>query len=198
MLYSSRLAGLVAVLLGVIVVMSSSVEAAGLTATFETEKGKIVVDLAADKAPMTVASFVNLIQRGYYDGITFHRVVPDFVIQGGDPTGTGRGGPGYQFADEFDPSLRHSSAGILSMANAGPGTNGSQFFITLSATPHLDGKHSVFGKVSSGMDVVMKIKQGDKILKATIEGDSKALFEKEKAKLDEWDSILDQKYPRKK
>ena len=146
---------------------------------------------------MTVASFVNLIQRGYFDGVTFHRVVPGFVIQGGDPTGTGRGGPGYQFADEFDPSLHHTAAGILSMANAGPGTNGSQFFITLSATPHLDGKHSVFGKVSSGMDVVMRIKQGDKIVKATVDGDTKALFEKEKAKLDEWNKILDQKYPKK-
>ena len=198
MLNSGLFTRVLALLLGVSFAMTSSAEAAGLTATLETDKGKIVLELSPDKAPMTVASFVNLIQRGYYDGVTFHRVVPDFVIQGGDPTGTGRGGPGYQFADEFDPSLRHTGPGILSMANAGPATNGSQFFITLSPTPHLDGKHSVFGKVTSGMDVVLKIKAGDKIIKATVEGDTKPLFEKEKAKLDEWNKILDQKYPVKK
>ena len=187
---------LMAILSGVFCCMSN-VEAAGITATMETDKGKIEIELAADKAPMTVANFVNLAQRGYYDGIKFHRVVAGFVIQGGDPTGSGAGGPGYRFEDEFSADLRHSSAGILSMANAGPGTNGSQFFITLSATPHLDGHHSVFGKVVSGMDVVNSIKQGDKITKITINGDTSALFAKEKDNLAKWNAVLDSKYPKK-
>lgn len=179
-------------------VMNSNSEAAALTATIETSKGNIVVELAADKAPLTVANFVNLAQRGYYDGIAFHRVVPGFVIQGGDPVGNGTGGPGYQFEDEFHPDLRHSGPGILSMANAGPGTNGSQFFITLSATPHLNNRHSVFGHVTSGMDVVNKIQQGDKMLRITISGDTAPLFQKEKSQLDKWNAILDKKFPRKK
>jgi len=178
--------------------MNLNADAAALTATLETSKGKIELELAADKAPMTVASFANLVKRGYYDGLTFHRVVPGFVIQGGDPQGNGMGGPGYQFGDEFSPDLKHSSAGILSMANAGPGTNGSQFFITLDATPHLDGRHSVFGRVTGGMDVVEKIKQGDKIVKATINGDVSALFEKEKKYIDQWNAALDKKFPAKK
>ena len=177
---------------------TSEIQAAPLKAVLETDKGKIELDLAADDAPLTVANFANLVQRGFYDGVTFHRVVPGFVIQGGDPEGSGRGGPGYQFPDEFSPRLRHTGPGILSMANAGPDTNGSQFFITLSATPHLDNRHSVFGKVAGGMDVVTKIRQGDRIIKATIEGDTKQLFEKEKAYLDKWNAILDQQYPRKK
>ncbi len=127
------------------------------TARFKTEKGDIVVELYADRAPRTVENFVNLARAGFYDGTTFHRVIGGFMAQGGDPTGTGTGGPGYQFGDEFDPSLRHDSAGTLSMANAGPGTNGSQFFLTYGPTPHLDNKHSVFGQVVSGMDVVNKI-----------------------------------------
>ena len=131
------------------------------TATFKTEKGDIVVDLYADRAPRTVENFVNLARAGFYDGTTFHRVIGGFMAQGGDPTGTGTGGPGYQFADEFEPSLRHDSPGILSMANAGPGTNGSQFFITLGPTPHLDNKHSVFGKVRSGMDVLQSLRERD-------------------------------------
>ncbi len=181
-----------------ILAMTSTATAASLTCTLETDKGKIDLELAADKAPVTVASFVNLVQRGYYDGVTFHRVVPGFVIQGGDPEGSGRGGPGYQFEDEFSPDLRHSSAGILSMANAGPGTNGSQFFITLDATPHLDSRHSVFGKVTGGMDVVKNIRQGDRIVKATIHGDTKPLLEKEKVNIQKWNAILDKKYPAKK
>ena len=120
--------------------------------------------LEAAKTPVTVNNFVFLAQDGYYDGIVFHRVIPDFMVQTGDPTGTGRGGPGYKFKDEFDASLRHAVPGILSMANAGPGTNGSQFFITHVATPWLDGKHSVFGSVTSGQDVVDAIVQGDKIV----------------------------------
>ena len=136
-----------------------------VTAIFETSLGTFEAELYAKECPETVWNFVNLAEgrqeteRGgnYYDGLIFHRVIEDFVIQGGCPIGNGTGGPGYQFADEFDPSLRHDSLGVLSMANAGPGTNGSQFFITLAATPHLDGKHSVFGKVVDGIDVVKKI-----------------------------------------
>ncbi len=127
------------------------------TATFKTEKGDFTIELYADKAPKTVNNFVFLARDGFYDGVTFHRVIQDFMAQGGDPTGTGTGGPGYTFADEFHPSLKHSGPGILSMANAGPGTNGSQFFITHVATPWLDGKHTVFGKVIQGMEVVLAI-----------------------------------------
>jgi cyclophilin family peptidyl-prolyl cis-trans isomerase len=130
-------------------------------ARFKTERGEIVVELHADKAPLTVENFVNLARSGFYDGTTFHRVIPGFMAQGGDPTGTGRGGPGYQFGDEFSPELRHDGPGVLSMANAGPGTNGSQFFITFDATPHLDGKHSVFGHVVEGMDVLRSIRERD-------------------------------------
>lgn len=131
------------------------------TATFKTAKGDIVVELFAGQAPLTVENFVNLARSGFYDGTTFHRVIPGFMAQGGDPTGTGRGGPGYQFGDEFHPSLRHDQAGTLSMANAGPGTNGSQFFITYGPTPHLDDRHSVFGRVTSGMDVLRSIRERD-------------------------------------
>ncbi len=131
------------------------------TATFKTEKGDFDVELFADKAPKTVNNFVFLAREKFYDGVTFHRVINNFMVQGGDPTGTGAGGPGYKFADEFHPSLRHSGPGTLSMANAGPGTNGSQFFITHTATPHLDNHHTVFGKVSSGMDVVLAIPERD-------------------------------------
>ncbi|MDE2802542.1 MAG: peptidylprolyl isomerase, partial [Chloroflexota bacterium] len=115
------------------------------TATFKTVKGDIVIELIADKVPNTVNNFVFLAREGFYDDTTFHRVIPDFMAQGGDPTGTGTGGPGYRFADEFHPSLRHDKPGILSMANAGPNTNGSQFFITHGPTPHLDNRHAVFG-----------------------------------------------------
>jgi cyclophilin family peptidyl-prolyl cis-trans isomerase len=131
------------------------------TATLSTDLGDIVVELYPEKAPVTVNNFVFLAREGYYDGTTFHRVIKGFMVQGGDPTGTGRGGPGYTFGDEFDPSLRHDGPGVLSMANAGPGTNGSQFFITHVATPHLDDRHSVFGKVVGGMDVVLAIPERD-------------------------------------
>ena len=123
----------------------------------ETTLGDIYADLYEADAPKTVANFVTLAQKGYYDGIIFHRVIPDFMIQTGDPTGTGMGGPGYQFADEFSPKLRHDKPGTLSMANSGPGTNGSQFFITVVPTPWLDDHHSVFGQVTDGMDVALKI-----------------------------------------
>jgi len=136
--------------------------------TLETSKGNIVLELAEDDAPNTVANFVNLAEKGFYNGVTFHRVIADFMIQGGDPTGTGRGGPGYVIADEFSPRLRHAR-GVLSMANAGPNTGGSQFFITHVACPQLDGKHAVFGRVIEGMDVVDSIRQGDRIEKITVD-----------------------------
>jgi cyclophilin family peptidyl-prolyl cis-trans isomerase len=131
------------------------------TAIFKTQRGEFEVELYADKVPNTVENFVNLANAGYYDGTTFHRVIPGFMAQAGDPTGTGRGGPGYQFKDEFHKSLRHDEAGILSMANAGPNTNGSQFFITHGPTPHLDNRHAVFGKVTKGMDIVLSIRERD-------------------------------------
>jgi cyclophilin family peptidyl-prolyl cis-trans isomerase len=130
-------------------------------ARFKTERGEIGVDLHAAQAPLTVENFVNLARAGFYDGTTFHRVIPGFMAQGGDPTGTGRGGPGYQFGDEFSTELRHDGPGVLSMANAGPGTNGSQFFITFDATPHLDGRHTVFGRVTEGMEVLRSIRERD-------------------------------------
>ena len=148
-------------------------------ATFKTEKGDIRVQLFADKAPKTVNNFVFLARQRFYDNTTFHRVIAGFMAQGGDPTGTGSGGPGYKFADEFHPDLKHDSAGILSMANAGANTNGSQFFITYAPTPHLDGAHAVFGKVVSGMDVLNRLTPrdprtnpnftGDRIITITIE-----------------------------
>ena len=137
-------------------------------ATIETSKGVIRLELHEDRAPKTVANFEKLAGEGFYDGLTFHRVIPNFMIQTGCPQGTGTGGPGYQFEDEFDDSLRHDRAGILSMANAGPNTNGSQFFITHGPTPHLDGKHSVFGVVTEGQDVVDSIEQGDTMEKVTV------------------------------
>lgn len=130
-------------------------------ATIVTDAGEIVLELFADKAPNTVNNFVFLARQGYYDGVIFHRVIDDFMAQTGDPTGTGTGGPGYKFADEFHPSLRHDAPGVLSMANAGPGTNGSQFFITHVPTPWLDDKHSVFGKVAEGMQVLLSIPARD-------------------------------------
>jgi cyclophilin family peptidyl-prolyl cis-trans isomerase len=132
------------------------------TATFTTTHGDIKVELFAKQAPVTVNNFVFLARDGFYDGTTFHRVIKDFMVQGGDPTGTGTGGPGYQFRDEADAlALRHDGEGILSMANAGPNTNGSQFFITYRATPHLNGRHAVFGKVVEGLDVLNKIRERD-------------------------------------
>jgi len=138
------------------------------TATIETNKGSITIELFAKDAPKTVNNFVFLSREGFYDGVAFHRVIPNFVIQGGDPTGTGRGGPGYRFEDELVGNPNKHGTGVLSMANAGPNTNGSQFFITHSPQPHLDGKHTVFGKVTSGMDVVNAIRQGDVMTRVTI------------------------------
>jgi cyclophilin family peptidyl-prolyl cis-trans isomerase len=147
-------------------------------ARMETDKGEMMIELFADKTPKTVNNFVFLARQGFYEGVIFHRVIANFMAQGGDPTGTGTGGPGYKFQDEFDPSLKHDKPGMLSMANAGPNTNGSQFFITHVPTPWLDGKHSVFGQISEGMDVLMSIPPRDpmqpeypgvKILKVSIE-----------------------------
>lgn len=164
-----------------------------LRAIIATSKGTIRLDLYDDKAPVTVASFVNLAKRGFYNGLKFHRVIADFMIQGGCPQGTGTGGPGYRFEDEFKPELRHSKPGILSMANAGPRTNGSQFFITHVATPWLDGKHTVFGTVVDETDqkTVNSIVQGDKIESITIEGDTTDLFTKHADRISEWNSVLD-------
>ncbi len=137
--------------------------------TMTTDRGDVVLDLFPQYAPNTVNNFVFLARDGFYDGTTFHRVIPSFMVQGGDPTATGRGGPGYQFGDEFHQNpLRHEK-GVLSMANAGPGTNGSQFFITHGPQPHLDGRHTVFGKVVTGQDVVDSIKQGDAIQSVSVE-----------------------------
>jgi cyclophilin family peptidyl-prolyl cis-trans isomerase len=129
----------------------------GTYAHFDTSMGNFTIQLFEEQAPKTVDNFVKLVEKDFYNGVIFHRVIDGFMIQGGDPTGTGRGGPGYKFADEFHPQLRHNTEGILSMANAGPNTNGSQFFITLAPTPHLDNRHAVFGKVVEGMDIVKKI-----------------------------------------
>jgi len=170
----------------------------GVYAEINTNRGKIVVLLEYKKVPLTVTNFVGLAEgtinnkakpagKPYYDGILFHRVVPEFVIQAGDPLGNGMGGPGYRFPDEFHPSLRHSMAGILSMANAGPNTNGSQFFITLAPTPHLDNRHSVFGRVVEGKDLITKIQQGDKIesVKIVRIGEEAQKFKPTQASFDE-------------
>jgi cyclophilin family peptidyl-prolyl cis-trans isomerase len=135
--------------------------------SIRTDKGRIVIELFEDDAPNTVANFISLAEKGFYDGLKFHRVIPDFMVQGGDPTGTGRGGPGYRFADEIS-RRRHEGPGILSMANSGPNTNGSQFFITHKATSWLDGKHTVFGRVAEGMDVVNRIARGDRMRKVEV------------------------------
>jgi len=160
-----------------------------LTAIIDTAKGVITVDLLADKAPLTVANFVNLARRGFYDGLNFHRVIADFMIQGGCPEGSGRGGPGYRFEDETDNGVAHER-GVLSMANAGPNTNGSQFFITHIKTDWLDGKHTVFGRVVSGIEVVDAVQQGDAITSIKIEGDAQAALDARAERVAEWDKLL--------
>ncbi len=161
-----------------------------LTARISTNRGEIQLDLHEDKAPVTVANFVNLVQRGYYDGLSFHRVIPEFMIQGGCPKGDGTGGPGYRFEDECTPELPHDGPGTLSMANSGPGTNGSQFFITHVETPWLDGNHTVFGKVTGGQEIVDTIQQGDSIESVSIGGDAATLLEAQKPRTEEWNGIL--------
>jgi len=162
-----------------------------LKATFKTNKGEINLQLYTEKAPLTVSNFVNLSKRGYYDGLKFHRVIPNFMIQGGCPQGSGTGGPGYQFKDEFHPKLRHNTAGVLSMANSGPGTNGSQFFITHTETPHLDNAHTVFGLVIEDADqqVVNNITQNDIIESIAIDGGFNSTPEIQ-GQIDSWNYIL--------
>lgn len=168
-----------------------------LTAVIETNKGTINIELFADQTPMTCANFVNLVQKGYYDGLSFHRVISDFMIQGGCPLGTGTGGPGYRFEDEFSDDLSHDRAGILSMANAGPGTNGSQFFITHGPTLYLNDKHTVFGAVISDSDqaVVNDIRLGDTMVKVHIEGDTETLLTDQQANLEKWNAALADAFP---
>ncbi|MCG8615134.1 MAG: peptidylprolyl isomerase [Desulfobacterales bacterium] len=169
-----------------------------LKAVMVTSKGTINLKLFADKTPTTVGSFVNLAKREYYNGLKFHRVIPDFMIQGGCPYGNGMGGPGYEFEDEFKKDLKHDKPGILSMANAGPGTNGSQFFITHTPTPHLDGMHTVFGEVEGEEDqkVVDSIAQGDVIESITIQGNVGSLMKKVKPKVDEWNKKVNKAFPK--
>jgi peptidyl-prolyl cis-trans isomerase B (cyclophilin B) len=164
-----------------------------LQATINTSKGPINIELYDDQTPMTVANFVNLAKRGFYDDLNFHRVINEFMIQGGCPLGTGTGGPGYRFDDECRADLPHDAPGKLSMANAGPGTNGSQFFITHVATPWLDGKHTVFGAVISDddQDVVNSIVKGDTIESIVIDGDVAPLMEMMQDKIAEWNAVLD-------
>ena len=163
-----------------------------LSAEIVTEKGTISVDLFSEQTPITVANFVNLASRGFYDNLNFHRVIQDFMIQGGCPSGNGMGGPGFRFADEFLPELRHDSPGKLSMANAGPGTNGSQFFITHVPTPHLDDAHTIFGAVKSEEDqkIVDQIEQGDQIQTIKIVGEYEELLSSVES-VSEWNDVLD-------
>lgn len=165
--------------------------------TLDTTRGPIHLKLYPEKAPMTVANFVNLAQRKYYDGLTFHRVIPNFMIQGGCPQGSGRGGPGYRFQDEVLTDLKHDKAGVLSMANAGPGTNGSQFFITHLPTPHLNGRHTVFGEVVDEKDqaIVNKIQKGDKIKTVTVDNDASNLRARQERQIAQWNAILDRQFP---
>ncbi len=155
-----------------------------------TDRGTIDLTLLAGRTPVTCANFLNLAKSGYYDGITFHRVLADFMIQGGDPTGTGRGGPGYRFEDECHADLKFDRAGLLAMANAGPRTNGSQFFITHVPTSWLNGKHTIFGVVTQGQDVVDAIRQGDKIKDITVLDSTDDLFKDQAARIGEWNQAL--------
>lgn len=172
---------------------SSSIYAQGLVAIINTSKGVIEAELNDRAAPTTVANFINLAIRGFYDGLTFHRVERNFMVQGGDPLGNGSGGPGYRFAGEI--ILKHNQPGILSMANSGPGTDGSQFFLTHLATPHLDGLHSVFGKVINGQSVIYDIRRRDVINSISIQGDPTNLFKRKAEDLEIWNNTLDLNYP---
>lgn len=164
-----------------------------MNVTIKTLKGDINLVLFPEKSPLTVANFINLIQQKYYDGVIFHRVIEDFMAQGGDPTGTGTGGPGYRFEDETDNGLKFNKAGKLAMANAGPGTNGSQFFITTVPTDWLDGNHTIFGEVVSkdDLDVVKNLYNGDKMIEVTVSGDGiEELLEKYSGRIQEWNAAL--------
>ena len=176
-----------------LIFLSSSIYAQGLVAIINTSKGVIEAELNDRAAPTTVANFINLAIRGFYDGLTFHRVERNFMVQGGDPLGNGSGGPGYRFAGEI--ILKHNQPGILSMANSGPGTDGSQFFLTHLATPHLDGLHSVFGKVINGQSVIYDIRRRDVINSISIQGDPTNLFKRKAEDLETWNNTLDLNYP---
>ena len=156
----------------------------------QTSKGEISITMFANDAQVTCANFLNLASKGFYEGIKFHRVIDNFMVQGGDPTGTGTSGPGYKFECEIKPWLKHDKPGILSMANAGPNTNGSQFFITHLPTPHLDGNHTVFGSVTEGQDVVNSITQGDTIDNITILDSTDLLFEAQSDRIADWNKVL--------
>ena len=191
----SLLAGCLRVV-GFVVGMSivlPSIAAESLVAKITTNLGVITAELNERAAPTTVANFINLAQRGFYDGLTFHRWERNFMVQGGDPLGDGTGGPGYRFSGDI--ILRHNQPGILSMANSGPGTDGSQFFITHLATPHLNGKHSVFGKVVDGLPIVQSLRRKDTIESIRIEGDYSTLFERKAPELAEWNAVLEENYP---
>ena len=164
-----------------------------------TAKGDVNINLLPDKSPVTVANFVNLAKKGYYDGLKFHRVIDNFMAQGGDPTGTGMGGPGYRFEDEVNNGMNFSKAGKLAMANAGPGTNGSQFFITTVPTEWLNGNHTIFGEVVSeaDLDVVKKLSNGDVMTKVVVEGDVDAFLKTQKTRVDSWNKTLKQNFPNK-
>ena len=157
---------------------------------FTTSKGPIAITLFASQTPITVANFLNLAKRGFYNGLKFHRVIENFMVQGGDPTGTGSGGPGYRFEDECTAALKFTKAGLLAMANAGPGTNGSQFFITHGPTTWLNGNHTIFGEVTSGQDVVNAIAQGDTITSIEILDPTDDLFKAQSARLEKWNAVL--------
>ncbi len=169
-----------------------------LTATIKTNKGVIVLELEGVRAPLTVGNFVNLARRGFYNGLKFHRVIANFMIQGGDPNGNGMGGPGYKFRNEISKDLKHNRAGTLAMANSGPNTNGSQFYITHKNTDWLDGSYNVFGYVLKGQDVVNKIRQGDIMESITIEGTSPKEVKAVQAEIDKFNKILDKKFPKLK
>lgn len=192
---NKRLAKLLisAALLPAAFVLANVSHAQNVIAVIDTSQGEIRVQLNPRAAPTTVANFVNLASRGFYDGLIFHRVERNFMVQGGDPLGTGTGGPGYEF--EGEAILHHNQPGIISMANSGPGTDGSQFFITHLATPHLDGKHSVFGKVISGLPNVYKIKRRDSINSIVIEGDISGVLARKSEELAKWNAVLDEQFP---
>jgi len=168
-----------------------------MQAIITTNRGAIRLELFPEQAPLTTANFVNLVRRGFYDGLRFHRVIEQFMIQGGCPEGSGRGNPGYRFEDEFSQELRHDRPGRLSMANAGLGTNGSQFFITHVATPWLDDRHTIFGTVQDDQDqaVVDAIRQGDTLEKVEIQGDAEALLQRFATRIGEWSKALDSRFP---
>lgn len=173
----------------------SSLAFSQLKAEITTSKGTIQIQLYAEQSPLAAANFVNLAMRGYYDNTKVHRVVADLAIQMGDPSGTGRGGPGYTFPDELNNGLKHNAAGIISMVNTGPNTNGSQFFICTNPIAWYDGKHTIFAKVVSGLDVVRKLSKNDLIKSIKITGEIPKAVKDQKAKIDKWNKILDSKFP---